>query len=135
VSGEPPRVHTHRLHVILIRCNVRGSKANRMSDGVPPPDRRHHPTNQSAVDGKTKDHDDVLQRHRDLARRKVERVGLQMPLIHEHRKRGGVHQRHTTGHEPSKGQELRLTYERYRSPHVRGLCVRILSGFKRCRTQ
>jgi hypothetical protein len=41
----------------------------------------------------------------------VERVGLQMPLIHEHRKRGGVHQRHTTGHEPSKGQELRLTYE------------------------
>jgi hypothetical protein len=111
VSGEPPGVHTHRLPVLLIRCNVGGSKANRLSDGVPPPGRRHHPTNRSAIDGKTKDHSDVLQHHSDLTRWKVERVGLQMPPVHERRQRGSVHLRQTMGDEPSKWQEPRMTYE------------------------
>jgi hypothetical protein len=67
VSGEPPRVHACRLPVLLIRCDVRGSKANHLSNGVPPPGRRHHPTNRSVIDWKTKEHGDILQHHRDLA--------------------------------------------------------------------
>jgi hypothetical protein len=102
VSCEPLRVHARCLSVLLIQCNIRGSKANCLSDRVSPLDRSHHPTDWSAVDGKTKDHGDVLQRHRDLARWKVECVGLRTPPVHEHHQRGGVHQRQTVGDEPSK---------------------------------
>jgi hypothetical protein len=112
VSGQPPGVHARHLPVLLIQCDGRGPKANRLSDGVPPLGRRHHPTNRSVVDGKTKDHDDILQHHRDLARWKVERVGLRMPPVHERRQRGGVHQRQTAGDKPSMWQEPRTTYER-----------------------
>jgi hypothetical protein len=34
--------------------------ADSLSDGVPPPGGRHHPTNRSTVDGKTKDHGNIL---------------------------------------------------------------------------
>jgi hypothetical protein len=53
-------MHARRLHVLLIPWDVGRSKANGLSDGVPPPGRRQHPTNRSVIDGKTKDHDDVL---------------------------------------------------------------------------
>jgi hypothetical protein len=61
VSCEPPGIHVRHLPVLLIPWDVGGggSKANRLSDGVPPPGRRHHPTNRSVVDGKTKDHCDL----------------------------------------------------------------------------
>jgi hypothetical protein len=136
VTGEPPGVHARHLLVLLIWCDVRGSKANRMSDGVPPLGRRHHPTNRSAIDGKTKDHGDVLQHHRDLTRRKVECMGLGTPPVHDRRQHGGVHQRQTAGDEPSKWHEPCTMYE-WLVPLVphQGLCVRILSGFKCCRTQ
>jgi hypothetical protein len=64
VSCEPLGGHACRLLVLLIWCDVGESKANRLSDGVPPLGRSHHPTNRSAIDGKTKDHGDVLQRSR-----------------------------------------------------------------------
>jgi hypothetical protein len=111
VSCEPPGVHAHHLPILLIRWDIGGSKANRLSDGVPPPGRRHHPTNRSAIDGKTKDHGNILQHHRALARQKVERVGLWMPPVHECRQRGGIHQQQTTVDEPSKWQETPTTYE------------------------
>jgi hypothetical protein len=104
-------MHTCRLLVLLIPWDVGSSKANGLRDGVPQPGRRHHPTNRSAVNGKTKDHGDVLQRHHDLARRKVERVGLRTPPVHESHQRGGIHQRQTAVDEPSKRQEPRTTYE------------------------
>jgi hypothetical protein len=112
VNCEPPGVHVHRLPILLICWDVRGSKANRLSNGVPPPGRRHHPTNRRAIDGKTKDHGDVLQRHRDLAIRKVERVGLRTPPVHKCHQRGGVHQWQTTIGEPSKRQDPCTMYER-----------------------
>jgi hypothetical protein len=111
VSCEPPGVHAHRPPVLLIPWVVGGSKANRLSNGVPPPGRRHHPTNRSAVDGKTKDHDEVLQRHRDHPRRKVEHVGPRTPLVHECHQHGSVHQWQTVVHEPRKRQEPCTTYE------------------------
>jgi hypothetical protein len=104
-------MHTRRLLVLLIPWDIGGSKVNGLSDGVPPPGRRHHPTNRSTVDGKTKDHGDVLQRHRDLARREVEHVGLQTPPVHECHQRGGVHQWQTAVDEPSKQQEPCTTFE------------------------
>jgi hypothetical protein len=67
VRCEPPGVHSHHLLVLLIRGDVSGSNADILSNGVPPPGGRHEPTNRSAVDGKTKDHGDVLQRHHGLA--------------------------------------------------------------------
>jgi hypothetical protein len=63
VSREPLRVHARHLSILLICGDVGGggsSKANSLSDGVPPPSRRHHPTNRSVIDGKTKDHGDIL---------------------------------------------------------------------------
>jgi hypothetical protein len=111
VRCEPPGVHAHRLLVLLIGGDVRGSKANRLFDGVPPPGRRHQPTNRSVIDGKTEDHGDLLQCHRDLARWKVERVGLRTPPVHECCKCGGVHQRQTAVDELSKRQEPRMMYE------------------------
>jgi hypothetical protein len=69
-------VHVRRLLVILIRGHVGGGGGNAdgLSDRVPPPGGRHHPTNRSAVDRKTKDHDDIVQHHCSLATRKVESV-------------------------------------------------------------
>jgi hypothetical protein len=104
-------MHACRLLVLLIPWDVGRSKANGLRDGVPQPGRRHHPTNRSAVNGKTKDHGDILQRHHDLARRKVERVGLRTPPVHESHQCGGIHQRQTAVDEPSKRQEPRTTYE------------------------
>jgi hypothetical protein len=138
VSCEPPGVHARHLPIFLIRGDVRKSKSNHLSDGVPPPGRRHHPTNRSTVDGKTKNHGDVLQRHHNLARRKVEHVGLRMPPVHKCRQRGSVHQRQPAVDELSKRQKPCTTYDRLVPlvPHWGGgLCVWILSGFKRCRTQ
>jgi hypothetical protein len=48
----------------------------------------------------------------DLVRRKVERVCLRTPPIHECHQRSGVHQRQIAGDEPSKWQEPRMIYER-----------------------
>jgi hypothetical protein len=50
--------------------------------------------------------------------------------------RDDVHQRQTLGDEPSKWQELRTTYE-WLVPLIprQGLCIWILSGFKRYQTQ
>jgi hypothetical protein len=112
VSCEPPGVHAHRLPVLLIPWDIGGSKANQLSNGVPPPGRRHHPTNRSVIHGKTKDHGDVLQRHHDLAKQKVECVGLLMPPVHECRQRSDIHQRQTAVHELSKRQEPHTMYER-----------------------
>jgi hypothetical protein len=41
-----------------------------------------------------------------------ERVGLQMPLVHKCRQRGGVHHRQIAEHEASKRQEPGTSYER-----------------------
>jgi hypothetical protein len=112
VSCEPPRVNAHRLLVLLVCGNVGGSHADSSPDGVPPPAWRHHPTNRRAVDGKTKDHGDVLQCHCGLPTRKVECVGLRTPLIHKCHQRGGVHHRQTAGDELSKWQETHTPYER-----------------------
>jgi hypothetical protein len=110
-------VHVCRLPILLIRCDVGGSKANRLSDRLPPPGGRHHPTNRRAIDGKTKDHGDVLQCHCDLVRWKVDCVGLRAPPVHERRQRSGVHQRQAAGDEPSKRQEPCTTYE-WLIPHI-----------------
>jgi hypothetical protein len=88
VSCEPPGVHARRLLFLLIREDVGGSNADSLSNGVPPPGGRHQPTNRSAVNGKTNDHGDILQRHHGLATRKVESVGLQTPPVHKCRQRG-----------------------------------------------
>jgi hypothetical protein len=136
VSCEPPGMHACRLLVLLTPWDIRGSKANGLFDGVPLPGRRHHLTNRSVVDGKTKDHGDIQQHHRDLTRWKVEPVGLRMPPVHECHQHGGGHQRQTTVDEPSKWQEpARHMNDAYHSSQCRGMCVQILSGFKRCRTQ
>jgi hypothetical protein len=112
VSCEPPRVHARRLLVLLIRGDVGGLNADSLFDGVPPPDGRHHPTNSSVIDEKTKDHDDILQCHRSLTTRKVEHVPLPMPPVHKCYQRGRVHQRQAKGgDEPSKRQEPLTTYE------------------------
>jgi hypothetical protein len=106
-------VHARRLLVLLIREHVRGSNADSLSYRVLPPGGRHHPTNRSDVDGKTKDHDDIMRRHCSLATRKVERVRLWTPPVHKCCQRGGVHQRQAAcGDEPKKRQEPRTTYER-----------------------
>jgi hypothetical protein len=66
VSCEPHGVDPLRLR----------SNADSSLDGVPPPIWKHRATNRSAVDGKTNDHDDVLQRHHGLVTRKMERMDL-----------------------------------------------------------
>jgi hypothetical protein len=76
VSCEPHGVDPLRLLVLLVCGNIKWSNADSSLDGVPPPIWKHRATNQSAVDEKTNDHDDVLQRHRGLITRKVERVDI-----------------------------------------------------------
>jgi hypothetical protein len=93
VSCEPPGVDARRLPVLLVCGNIRGLQANSSPDEVPPPAWSHRPRNRTAIDGKTKDHGDILQRHRGLATRKVKRVGLRMPPVDKCRQRGGVHHR------------------------------------------
>jgi hypothetical protein len=104
-------MHVCHPLVLLIPWDVGGSKSNGLSDEVPLPSRRHHPQNRSAIYGKTKDLGDVLQRHRDLTRWKVERVGLWTPPVHECHQRGDAHQWQTAVDEPSKRQEPRTMYE------------------------
>jgi hypothetical protein len=104
-------VNARRLPVLLVCRNVGGSQVNNSHDGVPPPGSRHHPRNRCAVDGKTEDHGDVLQRHRDLPTRKVERVGLQTPPVYMCRQRGRVHHRQMAGHDMSKRPEPNTPYE------------------------
>jgi hypothetical protein len=112
VRCEPPGVNAHHLLVLVVCGNVRGRlNADSSPDRVPPPSWKHRPTNWSAVDGKTKDHGGVLQRHRHLNGRKVDRVGLRTPPVHRCRQHGGVHYRQTAGDEPSKQQEPRTLYE------------------------
>jgi hypothetical protein len=89
-----------------------GSNADSSLDHVPPPPWRHRPINQGVIDGKTEDHGDVLKRDCGLATRKVERVGLRMPPVHQCHQRRGVHQWQTAGDEPSKREEPCTTYER-----------------------
>jgi hypothetical protein len=117
VSYEPPGVNACHLLVLLVCRNVKGLKVDSSPDGVPPPAWRHRPRNRCAVDGETKDHGDVLQCHCGLPTRKVERVGLRMPLVHKCHQCGGVHHRQTAGDEASKQQEPRTTYE-WRVPLV-----------------
>jgi hypothetical protein len=105
-------VNAHRLPVLLVCMNVGGSQADRSHDGVPPLGWRHCPRNRCAVDGKTEDHGDVLQRHHGLPTRKVECVGLQTPPVYKCRQRGGVHHRQMARHETSKRQEHITSYER-----------------------
>jgi hypothetical protein len=83
VSCELPRVNARRLPVLLVYGNIGVSQADSRHDGVPPPAWRHRPTNRSVINGKTKDHGDVLQRHRGLPTRKVEHVGLWTPPVHK----------------------------------------------------
>jgi hypothetical protein len=104
-------VNIRRLHVLLVYRNVRGSQADSSRDGVPPPGWRHRPRNWCAVNGKTEDHGDVMQRHRGLPTQKVERVGLQTPPVYKCRQRGKVHHRQMAGHETSKRQEPGTPYE------------------------
>jgi hypothetical protein len=92
VSCEPTRVDTRRLLVHLVCRHVGGSNAGSSPDNVPPPPWRHWPTNQSVVNGKTKDHGDILKHHRGIAAHKVERVGLQTSLVHLCCQCHGVHQ-------------------------------------------
>jgi hypothetical protein len=82
VSYEPHGVDPLHLLVLLVCGNIEWLNAESSLDGVPPPI-WHRATNRSAVDGKTNDHDDVLQRHRGLVTRKMERVDLWMPSVHK----------------------------------------------------
>jgi hypothetical protein len=107
VSCEPPGVNAHSLLVLLVCGNIGGSHANSSPDRDPPP-----ATNRCVVDGKTKDHDDILQHHRGLPTQKVEHVGLWVPPVHKCRQRGGVHHRQITDDKLSKRQEPRTPYER-----------------------
>jgi hypothetical protein len=45
LNYEPLRVNAHRLPILLVYGNVRGSQADSSPDGVPPPAWRHRPTN------------------------------------------------------------------------------------------
>jgi hypothetical protein len=136
VSCEPLGVHACHLPVLLIPWDVRGSKANHLSDGVPPPDKRRHPTNRSAVDRKTKDHDNILQRHHNLARWKVERV-----VSRCHQSMSVVNAAASTSGRPwlmsraSGRNPARRMNGSYHSSHSKGLCMWILSGFKCFQTQ
>jgi hypothetical protein len=138
VRSKPPGVHTCHHLVLLIHGNVEGGgvKADSLSDGVPPPDGRHLPTNRSDIGGKTKDHGDVLQRHHGLATRKVERVGLQTPPVHKcvnvaesNNGRPWVVTSRASGRNPAR--HMNVTY---RSSHVRVLCMCFLSSCKCCET-
>jgi hypothetical protein len=60
---------------------------------------------------------DILQHHHGLTTRKLERVGLQMPLVHKCHQCGRVHHHQTVGDEPSKRHEPRTPYE-WRVSHV-----------------
>jgi hypothetical protein len=107
VSCEPPGVDARQLLVLLVCGKVGGSNADSFPDTVPPTTWRHRPTDRSVIDGKTNDHAGVLQHHRGLATRKVERVGLRMPLVHKSHQRGGVHHQQIACDELSKRQEPR----------------------------
>jgi hypothetical protein len=93
VSCEPPKVNARRLPILLVYRNVRGSHADSSPDGVRSLAWRDHPTNQHAVDGKTKDHGNVLQHHRGLPTWKVEHVDLWTPPVHKCHQHGRVHHR------------------------------------------
>jgi hypothetical protein len=82
VSCEPLGVNAHRLLVLLVCRNIGGSNVDSSPNGVPLPAWRHSPRNRCAVDGETKDHGNVLQRHRGLPTQEVERVGLWTPPVH-----------------------------------------------------
>jgi hypothetical protein len=115
VTCEPPGVNAHCLLALLVCENVGGSHNDCSRNGVPPPAWRHHPRNWRAVDGKTKDHGEVLYTHRGLPTQKVECVGLWMPPVYKCRQHGGVYHRQTTGDGASKRQEPRMSYERRES--------------------
>jgi hypothetical protein len=102
ISCEPPSVNAHHLLVLLVCGNIEGSQADSSPDRVPPPAWVHRPTNRCAINGKTKDHDDILQHHRGLSTRKVEHVGLYTPPVVMCRQHGGVHHQQIAGDEPSK---------------------------------
>jgi hypothetical protein len=110
-SCEPPEVNTCCLLVLLVCGNVGGSHADSSPDGVPPLAWRHRPKNQCAVNGKTKDHGDVLQCQRDLSTWKAKPVGLVTPPVHKCRQRGRVHHQQTVSDEASKQQETCTAYE------------------------
>jgi hypothetical protein len=104
-------VNAHRLPILLVCRNVRGSQVDSSRDGVPPPGWRHRPINRCAIDGKTEDHGNVLQHHRDLPTWKVERVGLRTSPVYKCHQRGRVHHRPMAGHDTSKRQEPDTPYE------------------------
>jgi hypothetical protein len=112
VSCEPPRVNARRLLVLLVCGNIGRSHTDSSPDRVPPPTWRQCPTNRRVIDGKTKDHDDILQRHCGLPTRKVEHVYLRTSPVHKCHQRGRIHHRQIVGNEPSKRYEPRTPYER-----------------------
>jgi hypothetical protein len=111
VSCEPPGVNAHHFLVLLIHGDVRGGGQMPIASTMVSLHPVHQLRNRSSVDGKTKDHGDILQYHRGLATRKVECVGLWTPLVHKCHQHDGVHQRQTAGKELSKRQEPRMMYE------------------------
>jgi hypothetical protein len=65
---------------------------------------------QDVVNGKAKDHGDILKHHRGLAAQMVEHVGLRTPPVDKCHQHGGVHHRQTANDETSKRQEPRTPY-------------------------
>jgi hypothetical protein len=136
VSCEPPRVNAYRILVLLLYGNIGGSKVDSSPDRVPPPAWSHRPRNQRVVDGKTKDHGDVLQltmvspyerwnmwvfgRHRSTSVINAAESIIASPPV----------MRQASGRNPARRMN-----GMYCSFHIRGLCVRILSGDSRCGIQ
>jgi hypothetical protein len=129
-------VNAYHLLVLLVCENVKGSQADSSRDGVPPPGWRHHPRNWCAIDGKTKDHGDVLQHHHGLPTWKVNvwvsRCHWSTSAVNAVESIIGrsSNMRRASGKNPARRMNVA-----YCSSHDRGLCVWILSSNNRYATQ
>jgi hypothetical protein len=136
VSCEPPGVHTHRLPVLLIHRDVGGRRP------IASPTESFHP----ARDTSPQIGVSLMERPRIMV------TSCNITVVSpDERWNVWVFRRHQSTSDVNAGLSIigrtRLTSRAstrnlarcingsYRSSHVRGLCVRILSGCKRCRTQ
>jgi hypothetical protein len=135
VSCEPPGVHVYRLPILLIPWDVGGSNAN------------HRPTESLHLAEDTIPQTGVssMERPRIMATScSVTMISLDgrwnVWVSGRHWSTSAINAATSISGRPrltsraSGRNPTRCMNGSYRSSHYRGLCVRILNGFKRCRT-
>jgi hypothetical protein len=136
VRCEPPRVNTRHLPLLLVHRNIKGLQANSSPDGVPPPIWSHRGVNRWPSMGRPRimatpynvtvvsPHERwsmwVSGRDQSTSAINVAESIISRPLV----------MRRASDRNPAHRMN-----SVYHSSHVKGLCVRILSGNSHCGIQ